>query len=157
MNFSGFGELHRRAGRQDALQDGLVGCTLRQAGGLQKRASRKAALFCRSDRPFPQSTLLSSVQPAENSCFSFGNTAFQFYCLMFTIVVGVLSAMASCSAPFSCWLSHIMKVVSILPAIFWRQQIGWSHCAGSQDSVRWHDAIQRKRLLCQENAVLLVV
>jgi len=45
-------------------------------------------------------------------------------CLMFTIVVGVLSAMASCSAPVSCWLSHIMKVVFILPAIFWRQQIG---------------------------------
>jgi len=26
-----------------------------------------------------------------------------------------------------------------------------------EDSVSWHDAIQRKRSLCQENAVLLVV
>jgi len=41
---------------------------------------------------------------------------------------------------------QLFKVVSTLPAIFWRQQISWS-C----------DAIWRKRLLCQENAVLLVV
>jgi len=34
MNFPGAGDLHRRAGQQAALQDGLVGCTLRQAGGL---------------------------------------------------------------------------------------------------------------------------
>jgi len=34
MNFSRAGELHRRACRQAALQDGPVGCTLRRAGGL---------------------------------------------------------------------------------------------------------------------------
>jgi len=31
MNFLWAGKLHRRAGRQAALQDGPVGCTLRRA------------------------------------------------------------------------------------------------------------------------------
>jgi len=34
MKFPRTGELHRRAGRQAALQNGPVGCILRQAGGL---------------------------------------------------------------------------------------------------------------------------
>jgi len=34
MNFPRTGELHRREGRQAALQDGPVGCILRQAGEL---------------------------------------------------------------------------------------------------------------------------
>jgi len=31
--------------------------------------------------------------------------------------------------------------VSILPAIFWRQQISWSYCLVSavEDSVSWHE------------------
>jgi len=48
------------------------------------------------------------------------------------------------------------KVVSILLAIFWWQQIGWCYCAASR-TVSWHDAITRKRSLCQENVVLLMV
>ena len=82
MNFPGAGELHR-TGRQAALQDGPVGYTL---NWLQKRAGRRASLFCSPARPFPhhagppfwaarRPALLSSVQPAENSRFSFGNTA----------------------------------------------------------------------------------
>jgi len=35
MNFSRAGELQRRKGQQAAPQDGPVGCTFRQAGGLQ--------------------------------------------------------------------------------------------------------------------------
>jgi len=34
LNFPRAGELHRRAGRQAAPQDGQVGCTLRRSGGL---------------------------------------------------------------------------------------------------------------------------
>ena len=41
--------------------------------------------------------------------------------------------------------------------MLWRQQIGWSYCAGSQDSISWHNAMQTKRSLCQQNVVLLVV
>ena len=64
INFPRAGELHRRASWQAALQDGPVGCTLSLAaekGGLEG---------C----PFRQPALLSSVQSAENSCFSFGNS-----------------------------------------------------------------------------------
>jgi len=45
------------------------------------------------------------------------------------------------------------KVVSILLAIFWRQQISWSYCAGSQrfGLVAWRNV--KKKSLCQENAV----
>jgi len=51
-------------------------------------------------------------------------------------------------------------VVSILPVIFWRQQISWSYCAGSWrfGLMAWDDAaMQTNRSLCQENAVFLVV
>jgi len=80
------------AGRQAALQGGPVGCTLRQPGGLHIKLGcrngqaggvpfiadrlfvQPASLpFCAARRP----ALLSSVQPAENSCFSFENTALQ--------------------------------------------------------------------------------
>jgi len=44
MNFPWTGELHRRAGRQAALQDRPVGCILRQAGGLYIK------LGCRNGR-----------------------------------------------------------------------------------------------------------
>jgi len=37
MNFPWAGKLHRRAGRQAALQNGPVGYTLRQAGGLHSK------------------------------------------------------------------------------------------------------------------------
>jgi len=63
MNFPRTGELHRRAGRQAALQDGPAVCGKERAGGLPFSADRAA--------------LLSSVQPAESSRFSFGNTALQ--------------------------------------------------------------------------------
>jgi len=33
--------------------------------------------------------------------------------------------------------------VSILPVIFWRQQISWSYCATSRWFSLWHDAMQR--------------
>jgi len=53
----------------------------------------------------------------------------------------------------------ILKVVSILPAIFWRQHITWSYCAGSQrfGFLAWRNWIPTKRSLCLENAVLLLV
>jgi len=49
--------------------------------------------------------------------------------------------------------------VSVLPAIFWRQQIAWSYCAASWrfSLVAWHNTVPRKRSLCQENVILLVV
>ena len=78
------------------------GCTKRRYGGLRKRAGRAAENSSPPARPFPQSSLQCSpppclnvqptgcpiVQPAgppfcaarqtaENSCFSFGNTALQ--------------------------------------------------------------------------------
>ena len=80
MNFPRTGELHRRAGPS--------GCTTRRASGLRKRAGRRAAEKsgpegCGKERagglPFSadRAALLSSVQPAESSRFSFGNTALQ--------------------------------------------------------------------------------
>ena len=68
------GELHRRAGRQAALQDWTVGCTLRGAGGLHIKlgygkgrsgglpfSAARPALF-RSLPALP--SVLSSEQPA---------------------------------------------------------------------------------------------
>jgi len=57
MNYLWGGELHGRAGRQAALQDWLVGCTLNWA--VEKGGPEGC--------PFPQ--------PADSSRFSFGNTA----------------------------------------------------------------------------------
>ena len=48
---------------------------------------------------------------------------------------------------------HILKVVSILPPIFWQQQIGWSYCAASRT---WHDAIRIKRSVCHAIGLLLI-
>ena len=60
-------------------------------------------------------------------------TAFS-YALMFTIVVGLLSAMASCSAPV-CWLSHmnnkplsIVHWVSYVYEYFSEKGIAWGNC-----------------------------
>jgi len=53
-----------------------LGCRKRRAGGLPFTAGRPVrpfVPFCAPRRP----ALLSSVQPAENSRFSFGNTALQ--------------------------------------------------------------------------------
>jgi len=77
MNFPWAGELHTRVGREAAQQDRPVGCTL-----------RRAALFSSTPRPFPEPAgppfcavrrpaLLSSVQPAESSRLSFGNTTLE--------------------------------------------------------------------------------
>ena len=93
MNFLRTGELHRRAERQAAPQDEPAGCTLKQSDWLHIRVGygkRRAGElpFSAAPRPFPQPAgpsvcaahrlaLLSSVQPAENSRFSFGNTALQ--------------------------------------------------------------------------------
>jgi len=95
MNYPRGGELHRRAGRQSALQDCPVGCTLRWAGGLLIKlgyrngrsggllfseptppsfAARSIALLC---SPPARPSVLSSVQPADSSRLSFGNTALQ--------------------------------------------------------------------------------
>jgi len=68
MSFLGAGELHRRAGRQAALQDGPVGCTLKRAGGLHIKlgcrkglagglplsAGRPVLFRSPPDRPFVQ-------------------------------------------------------------------------------------------------------
>jgi len=45
--------------------------------------------------------------------------------------------------------------VSILPTIFWQQQIRWSYCAASRrfGLVAWRNTVPRKRSLGQENAV----
>ena len=91
MNFVRTGELHRRAERQAAPQDKPAGCKLKQSDWLHIRVGygkRRAGElpFSAAPRPFPQPAgpsvcaahrlaLLSSVQPAENSRFSFGNTA----------------------------------------------------------------------------------
>jgi len=76
VNFPRADELHRRAGQQTALQNGPVGCTLRQAGGLHIKlgcgkgrvgglpfsAARSALFRSPPDRLFVQPALLSSVQ-----------------------------------------------------------------------------------------------
>jgi len=90
LNFPQAGELHKRAGRQAAPQDGQVGCTLRrsgrlhiklgcekrQAGGLPFSVARPALFHSPTDRLFVQPALLSCVQqPAECLPLPFGNTA----------------------------------------------------------------------------------
>jgi len=95
MNYPRAGELHRRAGRQAALQDWPVGCTLRGAsglhiklgcgkgrsGGLPFSAPRPALFRSPPHRLFVQPagplSVLSSVQSADSSRFSFGNMALQ--------------------------------------------------------------------------------
>ena len=96
MNFPRAGEMHRRCAqkhtsRQTALQDGPVGCTLRRAGGLHSKlgcgkgragglpfsAARPALFRSPRNRLFVKHAPLSSVQPADSSRFSFGNTALQ--------------------------------------------------------------------------------
>ena len=71
VNFPRAGELHRRTGRQAALQDEPVDCT---SSWAVEKSGTEDALFSCPPRPFPQSagspctarwpTLLSSVQPA---------------------------------------------------------------------------------------------
>ena len=89
INFPQVGELHTRAGRQTAPQDGPVGCTLlRRVGELHiKLDSGKgrarglpfcaacSVLFC--SPPAHPSIFCAACQPAESSRFSFGNTTFQ--------------------------------------------------------------------------------
>ena len=64
---------------------------------------------------------------------------------------------------FLCFFLHavsaylLISIVSILLPRCWRQQIGRSYCAASRTFSPSHDAIQRKRSLCQEHAVLLMV
>jgi len=77
-----------RAGRQAALQDGPVGCTLRRTLGLHiklgcGKGRARALLFSaacpalfRSPSARP-SVFCAACQPDENSRFSFGNTALQ--------------------------------------------------------------------------------
>jgi len=88
MNYPWAGELHRRAGRQAALQDWPVGCTLTGAGGLHIKlgsgkgqsgglpfsAAHRNAFLC---SPPAHPSVLSSVQPTDSSHFSFGNMALQ--------------------------------------------------------------------------------
>jgi len=87
MNYPLGGKLHRKAGRQAALQDWPVGCTLRGVGGLHIKlgcekgrsrglpfsAARPALFHSLPTRP----SVLSSLQPADSSRFSFGNMALQ--------------------------------------------------------------------------------
>ena len=95
MNYPRAGELHRRASREAALQNwpvgctlgGPVGCTLNWAAGKSGRegcpflqpappffAVRRTAFLC---SPPARPSVLSSVQPADSSRFSFGNMALQ--------------------------------------------------------------------------------
>jgi len=83
MNYPQAGELHRRAGRQAALLDWPVGCTLRGASGLHIKlgcrkgrsgrlpappffSARRTAFLC---SPPARPSVLSSVQPADSSRF----------------------------------------------------------------------------------------
>jgi len=81
MNFPRVGELHRRAGRQAAPQDGQVGCTLSWAAEkdgpevcpfLQLippfSAARRTAFLC-SPPARPSVLCAAARQPAENSPF----------------------------------------------------------------------------------------
>ena len=86
MNYPRAGELHRRAGQQAAIQDWPVGCTLREVGGLHIKPGcgkgRSGGLPFSAAHPFlcsppARPSVLSSVQPAGSSPFSFGNMALQ--------------------------------------------------------------------------------
>jgi len=91
MNFPRAGELHKkRAGRQAAPQDGQVGCTLRQSGGLNIKlgcgkgwagglpfSAVRPALFrnptdrliCASRRPAPLSCVQQPASPPKIHLF----------------------------------------------------------------------------------------
>ena len=95
MNFPWAGELHRRAVRQAALQDGPAGCTLRRAAGLHiKLGCRKRRAFSATCRIAflcsPQARPLSFVQPAESSRFSFGNTALQLVLSVYYALISLI-------------------------------------------------------------------
>jgi len=79
MNFPRAGELHRRTGRQAAQQASGLHIKLafgkERARGLPISAARPGLFRNPPNCLFVQPALLSSVQPAESSRFSFGNTA----------------------------------------------------------------------------------
>ena len=76
MNYPRGGELHRRAGRQSALQDCPVGCTLRWAGGLliklgYRNGRSGGLLFSEPTPPYSQparSPFCAARRPALLSC-----------------------------------------------------------------------------------------
>ena len=134
MNYPRAGEQHRRAGRQAALQDWPVGCTLRGAGGLHIKlgcgkgragglpfsAARPAVFRSPPPRLFVQPTSLpfclvfcAARQPADSSRFSFGNMALKPARLasppISVILIGWVAWM-SCSQP-DAWC-HGMKLNS---------------------------------------------
>jgi len=58
-----------------------------------------------------------------------------------------------------CIFRDFQKVVSILPAIFWRQQIGARYCAGSRrfNLVAWRNTAKRCPVLCNGYALRITL
>ena len=95
---------------------------------------------------------LASVQwiPVAFQLFAYSVSFIVFCMLLCFLLTLCLCAVLFCSPFLARW------------CLFCWQYSAGNRLAGAivptvEDSVSWHDVIQRKRLLCQENAVLLVV